>query len=183
MTHQDTSSGSPTLRMHDGDHVLAEGDVVPFPLGPEGGHQIRNDSEATARVLIVSAHVNPDVAEYPDTGKVATIVDGKHARPTPSSTQAQSPRRSRRVRRPSRDRQTHALEQELAREQGAVQLALRESALRHRATVPDGCASETPCAAAIPPTTRIAPRASQNVTGSPRATAPNVTASGEIPYV
>jgi hypothetical protein len=31
-----------------------------------------------ARVLIVSANANPDVAEYPETGKVATIVDGKH---------------------------------------------------------------------------------------------------------
>ena len=29
------------------------------------------------RVLIVSAHTDPDVAEYPDTGKVATIIHGK----------------------------------------------------------------------------------------------------------
>jgi uncharacterized cupin superfamily protein len=64
--------------MHDGDHVLAEGDVVPFPRGPEGGHQLRNDSQAVARVLVVSAHANPDVAEYPETGKVSTIVDGAH---------------------------------------------------------------------------------------------------------
>jgi uncharacterized cupin superfamily protein len=70
--------GRPTVRMHDGDRVLAEGDVVPCPRGPEGGHQIRNDGEETARVLIVSTNVSPDVAEYPDTGKVATIVDGAH---------------------------------------------------------------------------------------------------------
>ena len=70
--------GTPTVRMHDGDHVLREGDVVPFPRGPEGGHQLRNDSESVARVLIVSAHANPDVAEYPETGKVSTIVDGAH---------------------------------------------------------------------------------------------------------
>ncbi len=68
--------GTPTVRMHDGDHVLREGDVVPFPRGPEGGHQIRNDAETVARVLIVAAHANPDVAEYPDTGKVSTIIDG-----------------------------------------------------------------------------------------------------------
>ena len=30
--------GRPTVRLHDGDRVLAEGDVVPFPRGPEGGH-------------------------------------------------------------------------------------------------------------------------------------------------
>jgi uncharacterized cupin superfamily protein len=45
--------------------------------GPEGGHQIRNDADAAARVLIIGSHVNPDVAEY-DTGKVATIIDGDH---------------------------------------------------------------------------------------------------------
>jgi uncharacterized cupin superfamily protein len=71
--------GTPTVRMHDGDRALAEGDVVPFPRGPHGGHQIRNDGEDVARVLIVSANANPDVAEYPDTGKVAAIVDGKHS--------------------------------------------------------------------------------------------------------
>jgi len=71
--------GTPTVRMHDAEHVLAEGDVLPFPRGPGGGHQIRNDSDEVARVLIVSAQANPDVAEYPETGKVATIVDGNHA--------------------------------------------------------------------------------------------------------
>ena len=48
--------GSPTVRMHDGDRGLAEGDVVPFPRGPEGGHQVRNDGDSPARVLIVSAN-------------------------------------------------------------------------------------------------------------------------------
>jgi hypothetical protein len=28
--------------------------------------------------MIVAAHANPDVAEYPETGKVATVVDGDH---------------------------------------------------------------------------------------------------------
>lgn len=70
--------GTPTVRMHDGDRVLREGDVVPFPRGPEGGHQLRNDGDSVARVLIVSSNANPDVAEYPDTGKVAYVVDGRH---------------------------------------------------------------------------------------------------------
>ena len=69
--------GTPTVRMHDGDRVLREGDVVPFPRGPAGGHQVRNDGEETARVLIVAANTNPDVAEY-DSGKLAAIVDGDH---------------------------------------------------------------------------------------------------------
>ena len=70
--------GTPTVRRHDGDHVLREGEVVSFPRGPEGGHQIRNDGEETARVLIVSTNANPDVAVYPETGKVAYVVDGTH---------------------------------------------------------------------------------------------------------
>jgi uncharacterized cupin superfamily protein len=70
--------GSPTVRMHDGDRELAEGDVVPFPRGPEGGHQVRNDGDEPARVLIVSASADPDVAEYPDTGKLAVVVAGQH---------------------------------------------------------------------------------------------------------
>ena len=83
----------------------------------------------------------------------------------------------------SRDRHTSPLEQELAGEERAVQLALRESALRHRATVPDDRASETPCAVAIPPMTSAPPTASHTVTGSSRKSAPNATASGEIAYV
>ena len=70
--------GTPTVRMHDGDRVLVEGDVVPFPRGREGGHQIRNEGQSTARVLIVAAHAEPDVAEYPETGKIAMIVEGQH---------------------------------------------------------------------------------------------------------
>jgi uncharacterized cupin superfamily protein len=70
--------GQPTVRMHGGDRSLVEGDVVPFPRGPEGGHQIRNDTDSVVRVLIVAANADPDVAEYPETGKVAAIVHGRH---------------------------------------------------------------------------------------------------------
>jgi hypothetical protein len=31
-----------------------------------------------AQVLIVAARVEPDVAEYPETGKVAAIIHGEH---------------------------------------------------------------------------------------------------------
>jgi uncharacterized cupin superfamily protein len=71
--------GTPTVRMHDGDRAAVEGDVVPFPRGPAGAHQIRNDSDAVARILLVAAHADPDVAEYPETGKRATILGGAHS--------------------------------------------------------------------------------------------------------
>ena len=35
--------GEPTLRTHEGEQRLREGDVVAFPRGKEGAHQIRND--------------------------------------------------------------------------------------------------------------------------------------------
>jgi uncharacterized cupin superfamily protein len=38
--------GAPTVRMRDGDRELKEGDVVGFPRGADGGHQIRNESDA-----------------------------------------------------------------------------------------------------------------------------------------
>jgi uncharacterized cupin superfamily protein len=68
--------GTPTVRLHDGERRLAEGDVVPLPRGPDGGHQIRNETGEVARVLIVSSNARPDVAEYPETGKIGFAVAG-----------------------------------------------------------------------------------------------------------
>ena len=68
--------GTPTLRTPDGERVLVEGDVVVFPRGPMGAKEIRNDSTAPARLLIVSTNADPDVTEYPDSGKVGLIVGG-----------------------------------------------------------------------------------------------------------
>ena len=42
------------------------GDVVCFPTGPEGAHQVRGPGT----VLIVSASASLEVVEYPDSGKV-----------------------------------------------------------------------------------------------------------------
>jgi uncharacterized cupin superfamily protein len=67
--------GTPTVRMHDGDRQLKEGDVVAFPRGAEGGHQIRNEGDGLARVLIVSTNADPDVAEY-DSGKLGVWIGG-----------------------------------------------------------------------------------------------------------
>jgi uncharacterized cupin superfamily protein len=69
--------GDPTVRLHDGDRQLREGDVVPLPRGPKGGHQIRNESDRVARVLIVSSNADPDVAEYPETGKIGLATGGE----------------------------------------------------------------------------------------------------------
>jgi uncharacterized cupin superfamily protein len=62
--------GAPTLRTPEGEHELAEGDVVCFPRGTEGLHQVRNATEAPIRVLMLSSMNRPDIVEYPDSGKV-----------------------------------------------------------------------------------------------------------------
>ena len=62
--------GRPTLRTHEGEQELAEGDVVAFPRGKEGLHQVRNATDSPIRVLMLSTLVKPDLVEYPDSGKV-----------------------------------------------------------------------------------------------------------------
>jgi uncharacterized cupin superfamily protein len=61
--------GRPTLRTPDGEHDLIEGDVVAFPRGDEGLHQVINRTEVPIRVLMLSTLIEPDVIHYPDSGK------------------------------------------------------------------------------------------------------------------
>ena len=69
--------GEPKLRLREGERTLREGDVVPLPRGVDGGRAISNPSNAVARVLILSSNADPDVAEYPETGRIGVITDGK----------------------------------------------------------------------------------------------------------
>ena len=64
--------GNPTLRAPDGEHVLAPGDVVCFPEGPDGAH----DVTGPARIGILSTKSRYGVAEYPDSDKVGLFADG-----------------------------------------------------------------------------------------------------------
>ena len=62
----------PTLRTHEGEQTLKEGDVVCFRRGKEGAHQIINNTDAPIRVVMLSSRVVPDIVEYLDTGKVGS---------------------------------------------------------------------------------------------------------------
>jgi uncharacterized cupin superfamily protein len=62
--------GGPTLRTPDGEQTLREGDVVCFPRGKEGAHQVINRTETPIRVLMLSTLIRPDIVEYIDTGKI-----------------------------------------------------------------------------------------------------------------
>jgi uncharacterized cupin superfamily protein len=68
-------TGRPTLRHPGGEDVLEAGDVVCFPQGPEGAHQLANRTDAPVRVLLLSTMDEPDVTVYPDSGKVGVYVD------------------------------------------------------------------------------------------------------------
>jgi len=65
--------GEPTLRTADGEQQLKRGDAVSFLRGAEGVHQLRNESDAPARYLMISTVVDYEVAHYPDSNKVGIL--------------------------------------------------------------------------------------------------------------
>ena len=65
--------GTPTLRSPEGERELKEGEVVHFPRGPEGAHQLLNRSDSVARYVIAAAQGTPEIIEYPDSGKIAAM--------------------------------------------------------------------------------------------------------------
>ena len=62
--------GAPSLRTPDGWRELEEGEVIAFPRGEEGGHQLVNRTEETVRFLAFSTSVVAEVVMYPDSGKL-----------------------------------------------------------------------------------------------------------------
>jgi uncharacterized cupin superfamily protein len=62
--------GKVTVRVPDGEEEGIPGDVMRFPAGPEGAHQVSNPTEATARLVMFSSAREPSVAVYPDSDKI-----------------------------------------------------------------------------------------------------------------
>ena len=65
--------GTPTLRTPDGERVLENGEVVHFPRGADGAHQLWNDTDRPARFVVASSGTTPELVEYPDMGKIAAM--------------------------------------------------------------------------------------------------------------
>jgi uncharacterized cupin superfamily protein len=63
--------GRPSVRTPEGTEQLEPFDVVFFPKGPDGAHQVRNDADSPARVVMWSTVVYPSATAYPDSDKVA----------------------------------------------------------------------------------------------------------------
>jgi uncharacterized cupin superfamily protein len=59
-------AGTPSLRGADGERLLREGDVVCFPVGPAGAHQV----SGPGTVLVLAANAPFDTIEYPDSAKI-----------------------------------------------------------------------------------------------------------------
>jgi uncharacterized cupin superfamily protein len=66
-------SGRPTLRDPDGEQELQPGDVVCFPEGPAGAHQVFNRGEDPLRVAMLSTLAAPSIAVYPDSDKIGVF--------------------------------------------------------------------------------------------------------------
>jgi uncharacterized cupin superfamily protein len=63
-------SGRPHLRTPDGWRQLDDGEVVAFPRGERGAHQLQNRTESEVRLLMISEMRGPEIPVYPDSGKV-----------------------------------------------------------------------------------------------------------------
>jgi uncharacterized cupin superfamily protein len=66
-------AGSPLVRTPDGERALRPGDVLCFPVGPDGGHILTGPGT----VLMISEQRELDTVEYPDSGKIAVYPPGK----------------------------------------------------------------------------------------------------------
>jgi uncharacterized cupin superfamily protein len=62
--------GTPHLRTPDSWSLLPEGEVVAFPIGERGAHQLQNRTGETVRFLAVSTHGMPEITVYPDEDKI-----------------------------------------------------------------------------------------------------------------
>lgn len=81
--------GTGTLRTPAGTHPLRAGDVVSCPPGADGAHQISNSGTVPLRYLALSTIEDPEVVEYPDSGKYGVTVGRRPgARPEESTFRA-----------------------------------------------------------------------------------------------
>jgi uncharacterized cupin superfamily protein len=66
--------GAGTYRFGSGEYPVTAGDVCAAPRGgPDTAHQLSNTGTGPLRYLAISTTRDPDVVEYPDSGKFAAI--------------------------------------------------------------------------------------------------------------
>jgi uncharacterized cupin superfamily protein len=67
--------GSVALRTPEGENTAVRGDLVCFPPGAAGGHQVTNRADAPARIVMFSSARTPGVSVYPDSDKIGVWVN------------------------------------------------------------------------------------------------------------
>ena len=77
--------GTVTLRTPAGERELVHGDIVAFPTGPGGAHDVRCSASEAARVLMLSTMSDPEMVVYADSEKIGASAgflrkDGARAR-------------------------------------------------------------------------------------------------------
>lgn len=71
--------GTGTYRLGDQEHPIKAGDICAAPTGgEETAHQIINTGDETLCYLSLSTKIDPDICEYPDSGKYAAFALGKN---------------------------------------------------------------------------------------------------------
>jgi uncharacterized cupin superfamily protein len=66
-------SGRPRVRTPSGWRQLEPGELVAFPRGREGAHQVDNRADEAARILMLSEMNSPEVVFYPDSEKLSAM--------------------------------------------------------------------------------------------------------------
>ncbi len=65
--------GNVIVRTPAGEQTATTGDALVFRRGPEGAHQVINNSADPARFVMFSTMVEPEIAEYPDNGNIGVF--------------------------------------------------------------------------------------------------------------
>ena len=67
--------GAVVVRVPDGELELQRGDIVRYPAGPAGAHQVANRSDTVSRVMLFSKVSAPAVSVYPDSDTIGLWPD------------------------------------------------------------------------------------------------------------
>ncbi|MGB9184578.1 MAG: cupin domain-containing protein [Solirubrobacteraceae bacterium] len=70
------AAGAPTVRTPDGEYTLGPGDLVCFPLGPDGAREIANPGPAAVRVLLLATAHEPALRHFPRDGTLLVTPPG-----------------------------------------------------------------------------------------------------------
>ncbi|MEE8119820.1 MAG: cupin domain-containing protein, partial [Gammaproteobacteria bacterium] len=66
--------GHGQVRIGNDTHNIKQGDFIGLPADSGNAHQIKNTGDQPLKVLALSSSLSPEVAEYPEIGKIGVLV-------------------------------------------------------------------------------------------------------------